>query len=367
MPDRREPAVLRRSVPVIAFAAVTALVSASPALGVPLIPGKTGPIPAGGFGVGPGVPDPEGGARFAALPVGEKTKLLEISMDDGAVTNDGTIDGAYRVPVVGLDGTPGGLSHDGSALVLEDAIRTLGERRTDFAIVDPDRLRVRENISLPGTYAFDAISPDGQILYLVEYPSRNPNVYAVREYDLAQHRLLPDPVLVAHEVSPGEMRGLPMTRATSPDGRWEYTLYDGGGGRGDTPFIHTLDTERGITHCVDLPMVSGNEALRADLGLTGDGGTLNVTRGGETLAMLDTETFALTEPLAPGLTVSRDGGGIPGGIVIGAFAAGVSILVGAALGLRRRRRAAALPPDPFAPGEPEATAGKEPEREQVPG
>ncbi len=45
------------------------------------------------------------------------------------------------------------------------------------------------------------------------------------------------------------MQGLPMTRATSADGRLAYTLYSA-----EEPFIHALDTVRGSAAvCIDLP------------------------------------------------------------------------------------------------------------------
>ena len=119
-----------------------------------------------------------------------------------------------------------------------------------------------EPLTLRGDFSFDALSPDGSSMFLIEYLSRDYNDYAVREYDMERQRLLPDPVLVTHEVEPDEMRGLPLTRATSSDGRWEYTLYNGGGRRKDHAFIHTLDTERSLTHCIDLLMVNGEEAWR---------------------------------------------------------------------------------------------------------
>jgi hypothetical protein len=221
-----------------------------------------------------------------------------------------------------------------------------------FVVVDirPNgRMQVGRKFALTGDFSFDALSSDGHSLYLTEYRTRDLNNYALRQYNVERQSLLPDPVLVAHEVSPGEMRGVPTTRATSPDGRWEYTLYNGGGGRNDVAFIHTLDTERGISHCVDLAMVDGQEAWRVGLELTDDAGTLNATRGGQTLAMLDTVSFGLSEPLAPELTVEPEGGGSPSGLAIGAIAVGIVLLVGTALGLRRRGRGAALPADPFGP------------------
>jgi hypothetical protein len=125
----------------------------------------------------------------------------------------------------------------------------LPRRHTSFAVIDTEPLAFRDSVELDGEWAFDAISPDGRWLYLVERLSvRDRTRYAVRAYDLANERLLPDPVVDPRE--PDEpMRGLPVTRATGTGGRWEYTLYAGGG----HPFIHALDTVRRTSLCLDLP------------------------------------------------------------------------------------------------------------------
>ena len=54
------------------------------------------------------------------------------------------------------------------------------------------------------------------------------------------------------------MRGQPLSRAMSPDGRWAYTLYDG---NGETPFVHALDTSRATARCIDLDAIGGDENL----------------------------------------------------------------------------------------------------------
>ena len=359
---------MRRSTLCVALAlllgAVAPTAAAGDGLPVPVDGAKTATVTA---------PDGEG-FRYASVATDEHTSLLQIDPDGGEIKGVEGIDGRYSIPLVGLDGTPSGISGDGTRIVL---IHPRGfdssggfefpRDESTFVPVDvgPDgRMKAQSPITLRGDFSFDALSPDGRRLFLTEYPSSDYNDYSVREYDLERNRLLPDPVLVAHEVSPDEMRGLPMTRTTSPDGRWEYTLYNGGGRRSDEAFIHTLDTERGISHCVDLPMVEGQSAWRVDLGLSDDAGTLNVTRADTTIATLDTETFALTEPLAPELTVAPEGGGSPSGLAIGAIAVGITLLVGTALGLRRRRRDAALPADPFGPGDPVA-ADPAPERDRV--
>jgi hypothetical protein len=179
------------------------------------------------------------------------------------------------------------------------------------------------------------------------------NDYAVGEYDLTRQRLLKNPVQFSHAVAPGEMRGLPMARATSPDGRRAYTLYNGGGRARDEAFIHILDTVDGISHCIDLPDISGREAWSLQLEFPSGGGALNVLRGSRVLASMDTKTYAVTKPppaeRATGRSESDRGGASP--VAIGAIIAGVVLLAGAALAARRRR-GGSLPPDPFGPGDP---------------
>jgi hypothetical protein len=112
-------------------------------------------------------------------------------------------------------------------------------------------------------------------------------------------------------------------------------------------------------------MVNGQEAWRVGLTLSSDDGALNVTRGGETLATLDTETFALSEPGAPAPPAATDESGGPSGVAIGLLAVGIALVGGTILGLRRRRRAV-LPTDPFGPGHPAVEEpADEPDRERV--
>ena len=162
------------------------------------------------------------------------------------------------------------------------------------------------------------------------------------------------------------MRGLPMTRVTTPDGRWEHTLYDGGGD--GEPFIHALDTVESRSVCIDLPQLEGERRItQVGLALAPDGGSLTVTdRGGELLATVDTETFEVSDPPSaaePSGDEAAEGGlGVVALGVIGGLA-----LIGGAIFLRRRRPPAEPPADPFEPGAPERVAGSavEHEREKV--
>ena len=67
------------------------------------------------------------------------------------------------------------------------------------------------------------------------------------------------------------MAGFPQTRATSPDGRWAYTLYEPAE-RDHPAFIHALDTKRGTAVCIDLDPLAdqrgrgGSASSRASTG-----------------------------------------------------------------------------------------------------
>ena len=87
------------------------------------------------------------------------------------------------------------------------------------------------------------------------------------------------------------MRGQPVTRTASADGRWAYTLYARPGAE---PFVHALDTVEGEAYCVDLPLdlrQVEQMALRLRLGRDG----LEVHRGRTTLAVVDTDELEVRE------------------------------------------------------------------------
>ena len=144
-------------------------------------------------------------------------------------------------------------------------------------------------MELTGSWSYDAISPDGSLLYLVEHLSAGTNPrYRVRLFDLPAGRLLPDPIVdrIDDEVV---MRGRPVTRAMSPDGRWAYTLYArlrGG------PFVHALDTARREAVCVDLPLRLV-EPKQWELRLRTEPGAVLVLRGRDPVARIDARSLSL--------------------------------------------------------------------------
>jgi DNA-binding beta-propeller fold protein YncE len=280
--------------------------------------------------------------RYVTLPAQQRsTVVARVDQEGGEVAESRSLDGRLTVPAVGYDGSPSGLSADGETLVLIRPRATFPQTRTRFVVLGAERLNRREAVTLRGDFSFDAISPDGSRIYLIEYLSRaDPTKYEVREYDVRSGRLLPEPIVDPDE-PPGEMRGYPMTRAVSPDGRWAYTLYDGGG---DHPFVHALDTVEGRAVCIDIHALAdypsfrgalGNNVSRFGLTVSPDGGEFSVVdRDKGPLALVDAETFAVSDP-----TASDDGDGSPWVLVGLAAVAFVAAVL--TLGLRRRRHGVA--------------------------
>jgi hypothetical protein len=198
------------------------------------------------------------------------------------------------VPLVANDGTTGGLTRDGRLLVLAEwkpprtynALRT----RSRFVLLTTTSLRVWRRITLSGDFTYDALSPGGGILYLIQHVSgKDATSYRVRAYDLAAQRLLPR-VIADRRRAGWVMHGSPVTRATTPGGRWVFTLYQQPGGY---PFVHALDTARRTAICVGIPWKGNQDILPTTrLALDPGGRTLTLTtRTGRPLFAVDTRTF----------------------------------------------------------------------------
>ena len=206
--------------------------------------------------------------------------------------------GTYTIPAVAYDGSASGLSGDRHTLVLIEPRTSFPRATTSLLVLRTPSLAHRALVRLRGDFSFDAVSPDGSRLYLIQYLSpTDPTRYAVRSFVLATMRLAPRPIVDPRE--PDEkMRGNPLSRAMSADGRFAYTLYDGGGTR---PFIHALDTARATARCIDVvgldPTVLANlSTLRLHMG---DGG--RVVQIAERLANAPRPRYAHTHRACAGL------------------------------------------------------------------
>jgi hypothetical protein len=297
-------------------------------------------LPVLGIDAGPtGVATSTGDARYVTLPAGGSTVVARISSHGGRILASRLVRGTFTIPAVAYDGTAGGLSADGETLVLISPRAAFPRARTPLVVLDAKRPRQRSDIRLRGDFSYDAVSPNGRWLYLIQYNSpRDPTKYLVRAYDLKAGRLIAQPIIDPRERGE-KMRGLPVTRAASADGRWAYTLYDGAG---RMPFIHALDTTTRSARCIDLDGIAVGNVSRLRLRLDDGGTTLIVRSPGGAVGAVDTRTFQLsrlTPEAAPANERSATGDGFPWGLVIGSIA-GV-LAMGAALSLiflRRRQR-----------------------------
>jgi len=235
-------------------------------------------------------------SRYVALPGREGTLVARIDRRGGTISRYRALPGALVVPAVAYDGSATGLSADGRTLVLASPRFSPTRRTSTFTILDTRRLRRHGTIRLRGDFTLDALSPDGSMLYLIEATSRSDITrYAVRAYDVAARRLLPDPVVDPAEADE-PMRGLPVARASSPDGRWAYTLYDDSGG--EHPFIHALDTETATAKCVDLDQLAGRDDYPAFSLKVGPSGTIEVRHieHEQPMLLVDPAGFQVREP-----------------------------------------------------------------------
>ena len=292
------------------------------------------PVPVDDAG-GTGLASADGSARWVTAPARHGTVVEKLDARKATILRSSFLDGRFTIPVVALDGTPAGLSHDATTLVLIKPRSSFPRKRTRLAIIDTASLRAHP-LTLKGDFSFDAVSPDGKTVYLINYVDpRDPTKYHVRALDVAAGRLLAKPIVDPTERDE-DMSGYPATRTTSADGRWHYTLYDAAGGK---PFIHALDSVGRTARCIDLPLDTRHTDLYA-LHLRVAGGTLQVVgKKGQPLLNVSTSTFAVTRPPARGAHAESGGGDSPAPAL--AVLAGLVLLsAGAALAVTRRRQLA---------------------------
>jgi len=221
----------------------------------------------------PGAVSPDGSLRYLALNAGADTVLAEVQTKDGTLHNETTLVGSYGIPSVVYGDVEEGLSHDGRTLVVGNTGLDASSR---FLVFDTRTLRMTDWIVLKGSFAFDALSPDASRLYLIQHTEAklgDYSRYVVRVYDLRTNRLLPGRIADRTQKS-WVMDGYPLTRTVSADGRWVYTLYQNGGD--GYPFIHALDTVRGVAHCIGVPLAGQSGIYNL---------VLSLGRGGRTLAV----------------------------------------------------------------------------------
>jgi hypothetical protein len=240
---------------------------------------------------GTGLSNLDGTVHYVAQKSGAGTRITALTAAGDEAAASLTLRGEYGIATLTQSGLTGGLFHDGSAFVAQ----SLGLGSTSsFVVIGTKDLVPHQTITLKGTFGFDALSPDGAKLYLIQHTStRDVQHYIVRAYDLRTHKLLRGRVADKAQKS-WVMQGWPVDRATSSDGRWAYTLYTNPGGY---PFVHALDTVRGIAHCIGVPWRGNqNEPWNMRLALNEEGRSLAVNRTGGTFVSIDVSTWKISYP-----------------------------------------------------------------------
>jgi hypothetical protein len=254
--------------------------------------GDGGPSP-GVLTGGAGVLAPGGAVRYVALVTDNgtnaQTAVAAVRVRDGKVLRYRSFDGAFGVPLVAYDGSADAVSGDGRTLVLSHfAAPPSPQAVSRFPIVSTRTLKPQQVITLKGSFSYDAISPDGATIYLIEYLSQPPSVrYRVRALDVATGRLAPGAIVDKRE--PGPMQGYPLARASAQGGGWAFTLYRKDAGHA---FVHALDTRNRTAVCIDLPWRIG-AAATVRMGMSGARLVLRQPAVG-TLATIDTRTMRVT-------------------------------------------------------------------------
>jgi len=222
-----------------------------------------------------GTPSPDWTHLYAVSGDG----LIEIDPQTGTKLQNVRLPGYYQLPSATLSGMPGGLSQDGRWLVLEkfDPTSSPVPSATHLLLVETSFGKPMRQFDLQGYFQFDAVSNDGQRIFLIQYIS--PTEYYVRQFDVGIKQL--NPTIIFDKSDGGAaMAGLRLSGVASPDGHWLYSVYV----RQDkSPFIHALNLDGSlIAVCLDLPgsgYASNPDAFHWSVAMNADGTHLYAANG----------------------------------------------------------------------------------------
>jgi hypothetical protein len=209
------------------------------------------------------IPDQRWAHVVMATPAGSGTRVQQLDITSGPDAPDIVFKGHWHLPTIGSDPTSVGRSADGSALALVEDANLAAKTTSRFAVVDLSRKRLPKVIELSGSYEFDAISPDGATLYVIEHQDAQAGGhYQVRALDAWTGRLAEGAIV--DKANPGEaMAGWAIEQQRLANGI-VMTLYRGH----EHPFVHALDTINSGAICIDLPPTRHDDAVAAaDWGL----------------------------------------------------------------------------------------------------
>jgi protein MpaA len=226
--------------------------------------------------------------RFQTVTVGRRHQLTiveQIQRRGGLLGRRWLLGGAWHLSAPAYDGEGTGLAGHAPVLVVSRygvPRRSPLRRHTKLALLDtgpyrPHGSRPIRRFTLPGDYTVQAISPDGEFIYLAHdlaSLSRNGPRSILVPYSVAAHMLMPANSIRGN----GEiLSGTAIARTADVTGHRVYALYmDPFGSRGRM-FVQILDTVDASLASVDLPHLRGTKyPLLLDLHLDPSGHFLTV-------------------------------------------------------------------------------------------
>ncbi|MDQ6884852.1 MAG: hypothetical protein M3077_11555 [Candidatus Dormibacteraeota bacterium] len=195
-----------------------------------------------------GTPSTDWSRLYAAKHDNGRTSLQAIDVHTAQVASQISFNGWFDLPMADPSGLTGGLSPNGKWLALQSSGHT---SETSFMLVSTGFDQHPRQLTIRGDFDFDAISNDGQRLYLIESLAKSqPGHYRVRRYDVALGALDPHVIVDKREIASASMTGTRISGVFAPDGGWQYSLYIN---EKTGPFIHALNLDQTFAWCIDLP------------------------------------------------------------------------------------------------------------------
>jgi hypothetical protein len=269
-----------------------------------------------------GTAAPDWSRYYTVTQLTGSARLSAIDPASGRTLTQTTIPAGYTLPDFGYAGTSAGLSPNGQWLALTSQGKQAGGVVTNFLVGSTFLSDPFVSVQVDGNFSFDALSNDGQSLYLIQRMA-DPNHYQVRLYDIGARSLVARPVVDKRE--PNEpMEGIRGDSIADPNGNQVFTVYLRDAG----PFIHALPLiNQPFAWCVDLPSKGANDMQQQfhwSLAIGRQGGSVYVVN--TSLGMVAEMTTGNPPTIARTKAVALSPGGNPlAALVIDADAKGPRI------------------------------------------
>ena len=205
-----------------------------------------------------------------------QTTISVMDTRTGATLRTLTITGNYST--AGQDFNNAVLSYDGHWLALRRLDSSTSS--TTIALVDTQAGKLSKTIHLSGDFDLDAISLDGNALYLLQRLNNGTGRYYVQLYQVSEGELYQSPIVDKTELNDPNMTGTAVARQVAKYGAEIYTLYVDS--YHNIAFVHVLplDPSFPLAHCINLPVGKSPDLLHYyTLTLSSDGQTLYAANG----------------------------------------------------------------------------------------